>query len=183
MATPHPTRAIADKPTALRTAPAAQRIPPPPSGDEPLGAVSPNNVHETGVSAGGQLGIPRVAAEPSKSSELRRQLVQDLMGTVSRSPATRRPSRRLYGLARERGETVGSLALVQPRERHRNSDHAATCPFTNRSSCRCRTIHAARSSARRPHSTLGGLGSQVLKFLDWLALVADRCGISWRFRG
>jgi hypothetical protein len=35
-----------------------------------MGSVWPHNVHETGVSAGGQLGIPRVAAEPSRSSKL-----------------------------------------------------------------------------------------------------------------
>jgi hypothetical protein len=37
---------------------------------ETWGPVSPDDVHETGVSAGGQFGIPRVTAEPSRSSEL-----------------------------------------------------------------------------------------------------------------
>jgi hypothetical protein len=112
-----------------------------------------------------------------------RQLVQDLMGTCR---GRRRPGGLHAGSAGWPGSAARPLvpSCSRPATRKaQNSDHAATCPFTNRSSCRCRTVHAAGSSARRPHSILGGRGSQVLKFLDWLALVADRCGISRRFRG
>jgi hypothetical protein len=111
------------------------------SGGESWAPASPDNVRETGVSAGGQLGIPR--------SRRARQVERTRRKTWSRGP--------IRGLWPTR-VLVPRRTPTRPRSHHRNSDHAATCPFTNRSSCRCRTVHAAGSSARRPHSTFAVLG-------------------------